>query len=102
MSEIISAKCFGCGHVIRVPAALAGKKARCPRCTNTIAIPEPTKRSTSGEFVTDDQLPEVARDEDLLEEETAPPEEEPAESSRRYSSAAWPRVQARPGGTRGP
>lgn len=102
MSEIISAKCFGCGHVIRVPATLAGKKARCPRCTNTIAIPEPTKRSTSGEFVTDDQLPEVARDEDLLEEEPAPPEEEPAESPRRHSSAVWPRVQARPGGTRGP
>jgi hypothetical protein len=106
MSELISAKCLGCGHVIRVPATLAGKKARCPRCTNPIAIPEATKFSTTGEFVTDDQLPEVARDEDLLEEdvpaEPAPEAEEPAEPRRRFSSSTWPRVQARSGGTRGP
>jgi ribosomal protein S27E len=104
MSEIISAKCFGCGHVIRVPAALAGKKARCPRCTNTIAIPEPSKLSTTGEFVTDDQLPEVARDEDLLEEDIpsdAPAADPSAETPRRRSSSAWPRVQARPTGVRG-
>ena len=29
MSDIISAKCFGCGHIVKVPSALGGKKARC-------------------------------------------------------------------------
>lgn len=105
MSELISAKCLGCGHVIRVPATLAGKKARCPRCTNPITIPEPTKLSTTVEFVTDDQLPEVARDDELLEEdvpaEPGPADKEPAEPRRR-SSGAWPRVPARPAGARGP
>ena len=55
MSDIISAKCFGCGHIVKVPSALGGKKARCPKCTNTIVIPALSE--TSDEIVTDDQLP---------------------------------------------
>lgn len=65
MSDIISAKCFGCGHVVKVPSALGGKKARCPKCTNTIVIP--ALAETSDEIVTDDQLPEVARDGEVLD-----------------------------------
>lgn len=65
MSEIITARCAACGHTVKVPAALGGKKAKCPRCAQVITIP--TAPDPSGEFVTDDQLPEVARDEDILE-----------------------------------
>jgi hypothetical protein len=81
MPDIISAKCFGCGNVVRVPAALGGKKARCPKCTNTITIPTPA--DTSEEIVGDEELPEVARDEEVLqgdyiaEEGEAPFEENP-------------------------
>ena len=63
MADIISAKCFGCGHVVKVPTALGGKKARCPQCTNTIVIP--TSADTSVELIPDEQLPEVAREEDV-------------------------------------
>lgn len=64
MPDIISAKCFGCGHIIRIPAALGGKKAKCPQCANVIVIPMP---HAGGEFVPDADLPEVARDGDILE-----------------------------------
>jgi hypothetical protein len=78
MSEIISAKCFGCGHEVKVPSALGGKKARCPKCTNTIVIPTP---SDTGEIlVSDADLPEVARDDEILTgEEVVEGEGEPAE-----------------------
>lgn len=71
MSDIISAKCFGCGHVVKVPSALGGKKARCPQCTNTIVIP--TGAESNAELVSDADLPEVARDEDMLK----PPDADP-------------------------
>ncbi|HEX7901450.1 MAG TPA: hypothetical protein VF950_27070 [Planctomycetota bacterium] len=95
MSDIISAKCFGCGHIVKVPSALGGKKARCPKCTNTIVIP--ALAETSDEIVTDDQLPEVARDGEVLEGELVDPEPEPepaAPESRRdrVSSGAYRRV----------
>jgi hypothetical protein len=72
MPDIVSARCFGCGHTIRVPAALGGKKARCPQCTNTITIPAPSE--TQDDIVTDDQLTEVARDSDPVAEEGDAPE----------------------------
>src|SRR5687767_15195291 len=98
MSDIISAKCFGCGHIVKVPSALGGKKARCPKCTNTIVIP--ALAETSDEIVTDDQLPEVARDGEILdrdgevlEGELVDPEPEPPPSTdRRVSSGAYRRV----------
>lgn len=65
MSEVISAKCPGCGHVVKVPASLGGKKARCPQCPQVITIP--THPDPGSDFVSDDQLPEVARDEDILQ-----------------------------------
>ncbi len=65
MADIISAKCFGCGHVVKVPVALAGKKAKCPQCAQVIVIP--SHPDPAGEFISDDQLPEVARDEDVLQ-----------------------------------
>ena len=78
MPDIISAKCFGCGHVVKVPAALGGKKARCPKCTNTITIPA---QSEGGEEVVgDEMLPEVARDGEVLEEEESVDPSEPAGS----------------------
>jgi hypothetical protein len=84
MSDIISAKCFGCGHIVKVPSALGGKKARCPKCTNTIVIPALSE--TSDEIVTDDQLPEVARDDEVLEGELIEPDEESGDSAPRPES----------------
>src|SRR5262245_50933295 len=89
MPEIISAKCFGCGHVVKVPSALGGKKARCPKCTNTITIPSPA--DSSGDFVSDEMLPEVARDEDviegeIIEEDDGAPADPAAEPARRPAS----------------
>ena len=103
MSDIISAKCFGCGHIVKVPSALGGKKARCPKCTNTIVIP--ALAETSDEIVTDDQLPEVARDGEILEGELVDPEpeEEPPatpESRRdRVSSGSHRRVPPKDAGS---
>ncbi len=88
MSDIISAKCFGCGHIVKVPSALGGKKARCPKCTNTIVIPALSE--TSDEIVTDDQLPEVARDDEVLEGELIEPDEESGNSAPRPESMRRP------------
>jgi hypothetical protein len=62
MVDIISARCFGCGNVIKVPAALGGKKARCPQCTNTISIPMSANDTQYNDIISDADLPEVARD----------------------------------------
>lgn len=67
MPEFIGAKCFGCGHIIKVPVALGGKKARCPKCSDVITIPTPG--DSAMEIVSDDMLEEVARDGEILEEE---------------------------------
>jgi hypothetical protein len=89
MPDIISAKCFGCGHVVKVPAALGGKKARCPKCTNTIVIPA---QSEGGEDVVgDEMLPEVARDGEIPEDEegggeSAGPASPPAERIRPHTA----------------
>ena len=100
MSDIISAKCFACGHIVKVPSALGGKKARCPKCTNTIAIPAMSE--TQDDIVTDDQLPEVAKEgeiaegEEVLEEDPSPPPPPPSrpDSRRPSSSPSHRRVQA--------
>lgn len=94
MSDIISARCFGCGHTIKVPAGLGGKKARCPQCTNTINIPNPNDTQTEG-IVSDADLPEVAVDSNKFVPEegdaphpdavTEPPVEDPSEARRRSS-----------------
>jgi len=117
MSDIISARCFGCGNIIKVPAGLGGKKARCPQCTNTISIPMPNDTQLE-DIVSDAELPEVAREgEPVLAEEGDAPipgfdgegqAEEESEVKRRgstsvrgrtYASASSnPRVQPR-GGT---
>ena len=107
MSDIISAKCFGCAHVVKVPGALGGKKARCPKCTNTINIPAPT--DTAEDVVPDTELPEVARDDEVLDglpvEEEPPPEAPSRETRPRPgSSSSHRRVQAggrQPQGARG-
>jgi hypothetical protein len=105
MSDIISAKCFACGHIVRVPSALGGKKARCPKCTNTIAIPALSE--TQDDIVTDDQLPEVAKDGEILEgeeviEEDPEPQVRPDSRRDRASSASHRRMAAvRDGGPTG-
>ncbi len=95
MSEIISARCFGCGHTIKVPAGLGGKKARCPQCTNTITIPMPNDTQHE-DIIPDADLPEVAVNETYEPEEgDAPntdakpgePEEDPSEIRRRGTAA---------------
>jgi hypothetical protein len=37
----ITVACGGCGTAYRVPVAAAGKRLRCKRCQNIIAIPAP-------------------------------------------------------------
>lgn len=96
MSNVVSARCFGCGHVIKVPAALGGKKARCPQCTNTITIPSPS--DTHDDIVSDDQLTEVARDGDPINDDDEPGtgeiaegelvEEDPSSVRRRSGTAS--------------
>lgn len=90
MSDIISARCFGCGNVIKVPAGLGGKKARCPQCTNTISIPMPND-TVHDDIISDAELPEVAvGDTAEREEGDAPipgqdddaPVEDPSEARR--------------------
>src|SRR5437867_3202696 len=108
MPDIIAAKCFGCGNVVKVPAALGGKKARCPKCTNTISIP--ALSDTSEDLVGDEMLPEVAREDEELEgkyvdddgvvQSLNPP---PAPPARRGSPARNARNRGGRGtGTRGP
>ncbi len=101
MPEIISAKCLGCGNIIKVPAALGGKKARCPQCTNTIVIPTSPSDTQFTEFISDAELPEVAREgEKVLPEEGDAPipgqdddeAEEPTEIRRRGGTSVRGRV----------
>jgi hypothetical protein len=95
MSDIISARCFGCGHTIKVPAGLGGKKARCPQCTNTINIPNPNDTQHE-DILSDADLPEVAVDSHKFVPEEGdadhpdavpaePPVEDPSEARRRSS-----------------
>lgn len=102
MSDIISARCFGCGHTIKVPAGLGGKKARCPQCTNTITIPNPSDTQAEG-IVPDAELPEVAIDgEKFVREEgdvdhpdavpQEPPAEDPSEVRKRNTASGLRRA----------
>ena len=86
MADIISAKCFGCGHIVKVPSALGGKKARCPKCTNTIAIPALSE--TQDDIIGDDQLPEVAKEGDPIEGEEVLEVDPEEEAPQTASSAA--------------
>lgn len=96
MSDIISARCFGCGHTIKVPAGLGGKKARCPQCTNTITIPNPSDTQAE-DIVSDADLPQVAVNETYEPEEGDAPntdaplpstDEHPTENRRRNAGTA--------------
>jgi hypothetical protein len=61
---LLSAKCATCGTVVKVPPAYGGKRIKCIRCEGIIVIPKPV--DVPGELLSDDMLPEVARDEDIL------------------------------------
>ncbi len=99
MTSIIDARCAGCGHVIRVPSALAGKKAKCPNCPGIITIPA-SWDTTSG-VVDDSELTEVANEE-VAEEipDDAPTTEDPPSSPSRRFAAKTGRAPASPGTTR--
>ena len=104
MTDIISARCFGCGNVIKVPAALGGKKARCPQCTNTISIPMGANDTQYNDIISDADLPEVARDGEVpvAEEGDAPfpgvakepGQEDPPELKRRGGTSVRGRSSA--------
>lgn len=98
MADIISAKCFGCGHIVKVPSALGGKKARCPKCTNTIAIPALSE--TQDDIIGDDQLPEVAKEGEVLEGEEVLEEDSGEEPGQTASSAARRALSGRRTGVR--
>ena len=68
--DVISAKCDSCGHVVRVPKSLGGKRAKCPQCGNTINIPSPAQ--TSVDLVSDEDLPVVAETDDISEDDDEP------------------------------
>jgi hypothetical protein len=78
MSDVINAKCFGCGKVIRVPSSYGGRNAKCPQCGHIFTIPTPA--DSTMELVSDEQLPAVALEEDIVEgvveEELPPPKQE--------------------------
>ncbi|GEM_PF-5650450 len=69
MPDVINAKCFGCGKIIRVPAALGGRNAKCPGCGNVFTIPTPA--DSTMDIVPDSMLPTVG-------ESGAPPPKKPA------------------------
>lgn len=50
--------------MVKVPPAYGGKRIKCVRCEGIIVIPKPV--DVPGELLSDDMLPEVARDEDIL------------------------------------
>src|SRR5262249_46964836 len=103
MPDIISARCFACGNIIKVPAGLGGKKARCPQCTNTISIPMPNDTQME-DIVSDADLPEVARDGEPVRaeagdapipgQEPEPQPEEASEGRRRGSTSVRGRTYA--------
>jgi hypothetical protein len=41
-NAVIRFACTFCGQNIRVPQKFAGKKGKCPKCSNAVAIPQPT------------------------------------------------------------
>ena len=91
--EVISAKCASCGHVVRVPESLGGKRAKCPECASTITIPTPD--TSGGDLVSDEDLPVVAETDDITEDDGEPaPAEEEEEAER-------PRSRRREVGRRG-
>lgn len=90
MSESIAARCAGCGHVVRVPVSFGGRKAKCPKCAGVIVIPA-AGETLPGDFLSDEQLPEVAREDDpFFDEEDSPTEEGPA-----VANASGPRPPVR-------
>jgi len=103
MPDIIGARCFGCGFVVRVPATLGGRKTECPQCAGPITIPTPWD-STMG-IVPDSELPQVGDGTDAPPEpdNTAAPAPKPASHILKKSptggSRAQPRRPAPPPGT---
>jgi hypothetical protein len=90
MAETIAATCMGCGHIVRVPSSFGGRKAKCPKCAGIIVIPS-AGETHPGDFLSDAQLPEVAREGDPFFDEDSPTEEGPAVAK---VSAPRPSVKA--------
>ncbi|MBI2898648.1 MAG: hypothetical protein HYY17_00535 [Planctomycetes bacterium] len=83
MPDVINAKCAGCGKVIRVSAKLGGRNAKCPGCGHVITIPTPA--DSTMDIVSDENLPAVAMEEEILDGEILP---EPAALRRATSRRA--------------
>jgi uncharacterized Zn finger protein (UPF0148 family) len=54
-SAMIEVVCETCGMRLTAPIDRAGKKAKCPRCQSTVAIPLPKGRSESDELTPADE-----------------------------------------------
>jgi hypothetical protein len=59
-NAVIRFACTFCGQHIRVSQTYAGKKSKCPKCKNSLVIPQPTP------LLEDDQPIRLVRDSDLL------------------------------------
>ncbi len=58
MADIIAAKCFQCGKIVRVPSEFGGRQAKCPQCSGVITIPRPGDSTMN--IVGDEMFEEVA------------------------------------------
>lgn len=86
MPDIINAKCFGCGKIIRVPSALGGRNAKCPGCGHIFTIPTPADSTMN--IVSDEMLPTVAETGEVqeLQPDEPPPVETPSKGISRRAS----------------
>ena len=74
--SVIRFNCSFCRQQIRVPTIHAGKKAKCPKCKKVIIIPQ----STPTPHLPQDEPIRLARDSDLLNQNTNPSHPPPAET----------------------
>jgi hypothetical protein len=49
MNMFIKFLCISCGHKLKAAMELAGKRARCTRCSRSVTIPGPEADPLSGE-----------------------------------------------------
>jgi hypothetical protein len=47
MDQLLLIACASCGKKLKVPAELAGKKAKCPGCGTAVSVPNPAARAAS-------------------------------------------------------
>jgi len=94
---IIKFACSFCGQRIRVPQAYAGKKCKCPKCSNAVVIPKPSPPPE------EDQPIRLKYDSDLSSESDRPiytasdaPHRMPPEPQAVISNQSIPVVEQQP------